>query len=63
MRSILCTLAAVLILSLALVMSNRYVIASGGNGVILWKVDQLTGQITICYVQEGPRTVCEKVKR
>ena len=63
MRLILCTLAAVLILSVALIVSNHYVIASGGNGVILWKVDQLTGQITICYLQEGPKTVCEKVKR
>jgi hypothetical protein len=62
MKLVLCTLAAVLIFSAAHVLSHHYVIASGGNGAIMWKVDQLTGQITICYVQDGPRTVCEKVK-
>jgi hypothetical protein len=63
MRLIVLALAAVLILSAAHIMSRRYVIASGGNGAIMWKVDQITGRTTICYVQEGMTTVCEKVSR
>lgn len=63
MKFILGTLAAVLILSVAHIWSHRFVIASGGDGAILWKVDQLTGRVTMCYVQEGPRTVCERVRR